>query len=219
MHATIQPGLIAAMVGIIHDARCRRASFLARDGRFTVMAATKDKSVLFNGSIPSTITKEGGFTLTEEKFNFMRSPSMSTAQVTFDQDDGIAKVSYGKRRYFEEVTQFKGTRHPAMTLRDKQDAEATVDSEELIDAVYEPDDKEEIDFKIAGGRVTVAGAGVKGTNNAVGSASGRYRWEPIACMLNGCQHADSLAIHMKDKGALTIVCTDSMMFGVRILHV
>ena len=216
LEATIKPGLVAVMMEVIHDSECKRASFVASGEKFTVMAARPDNSVLFNGSIPAHVSRPGGFTLTEGEFNLMRSPSMANASITYDGAEQ-AHLSYRGRNSWAWAVPFKGTRHSARKLLNKHDADAVINVDKMVDELGEQRDKEEVCLEISQGRITVNGIDVGGGAN--GKAVGRYKWRFIACMINRCQHATNMALHMKNHGALTLLCTEEIMFGTRIFHV
>ena len=216
LEATIKPGLVAVMMEAIHDSGCKRASFVASGEKFTVMAAVPDNSVLFNGSIPAQVSRPGGFTITENEFNLMRSPSMANASITYDGTEQ-AHLSYGGRNSWAWATPFKGTQHRARNLLGKHDADAVINVDKMIDKVYERQDKEEICLEISQGRITVNGIDVG--SGANGKAVGRYKWKFMAIMLNSCQHATDITLHMEDHGAMTLLCTEEIMFGIRISHV
>ena len=215
MDAIIQPGLVASMMGVIADARCRRASFLAQDNKFTVMAATPDRSALFNGFLHAKVSQPGGFTIEDREFNMMRSPSMAKANVTYDGVE-TARLSYSGRNYMAFAAPFKGTRHPARNPFTKFDAETVIDLQKMSDAVWEDTTVEKIDFEISRGRIVIGGMDVGG---AKGRASGKYDWEMVACMLHGCQHAPRMTVRMEDRGALTLLCIINVTFGALISHV
>ena len=216
LKAAIKPGLIAAMMEVIHDSGCKRASFVASGEKFTVMAARPDNSVLFNGSIPAHVSRPGGFTLTEDEFNLMRSPSMANASITYDGAEQ-AHLSYGGRDSWAWAVPFKGTRHRARKLLGKHDADAVINVNKMIDKLDKQQDEEEVGLEISQGRITVNG--IDAGRSANGKAVGRYKWRFMACMLYGCQHATNMALRMEDHGALTLLCTEEIMFGTRISHV
>ena len=215
LKATIKPGLVATMMEVIHDSGCTRASFVASGEKFTVMAASPDNSVLFNGSIPAHVSQPGGFTLAESEFNLMRSPSMANASITYDGAEH-AQLSYSGRNSSAWATPFTGTRHRAKNLLSKHDADAVISVNKMINKLDQQDEGE-ICLEISQGRIKINNIGVGGGAN--GKAVGRYKWEFIAGMLYGCQHAKNMTLHMEDHGALTLLCTEEIMFGTRISHV
>lgn len=214
MNATIRPGLVAPMTGMAHDLGCRRVSFLAQKDRLTVLAATPDKSALLHGFVPATVFVAGGFSLDERNMNLMRSPSMARAQITYNKD-GIACLSYSGRSPSSEASPFMGKRHPAIRLPAEFDARATAQTQELIDSVWKSSDEGYVDFKVAGGQMSVNGTAV---GEARGEAAGRYFWRPVACMLDGCQHARSLAVQITDGGPLLLTCTEEIDLRVCVAH-
>ena len=220
MDATIEPRLVAAMMELVFDIGCRRASFVTRDDELVVMAATPDKSVLIRGSVPAVVLQHGGFSLLRDDFNLMRSPSRAQANVKFDGGE-IASLTYGRRRSSSLATPFKGTRHPARSLPDTYDAKADVEPKKLYDVILKSLDSGCARFDVSEGRMSVNGvnmAGIRGKNAATISAAGTYEWEPVACVIRGCQHAKYLALHITDNGPLVILCTDAITLGVSLAH-
>ena len=214
MDAIIQPGLVAPMAGMARDLGCRRMSFVAQNGRLTALAATPDKSVLLNGFVPAKVLEDGGFSLEERHLNLMMSPSMAKAHVSYDGDE-MASLSYSGRNSSSWATPFTGKRHPAKNLPAEYDAQAVVQTTKLADSIYEDLDAKPVGIKAAGGRMVVNGVDVGGVQ---GEAAGRYEWTPLACMLNGCQHAAFITVWLKDGGPLLLLCTEEMNLRVCVAH-
>ena len=215
MDAIIQPGLVAPMAMMARDLGCKRMSFVAKDGRLTALAATPDKSVLLNGFIPAQVLESGGFSLEERNLNLMMSPSMAKAHITHDGDER-AQLSYSGRHPSEWATPFMGKRHPAKNLPTKYDAQAVVQTTKLLDALYLDTDAKSVLIKAAGGRLFVNDVDV---GDAQGEAAGRYEWESLACMLNGCQHAGFITVRLKTGGPLLLVCDEWINLSMCLAHV
>ena len=145
----------------------------------------------------------------------MRSPSMANANITYDGME-IAKLTYSGRKSSALAAPFKGTRHPARSLPARYDAQAVLSAEKMYNAIWELSDAGSITLSVSGGRMTADGTYI---GKAQGEASGTYEWEPIACMLDGCQHAKSLAVRIEDGGGpLVMLCTEEITFGASMSH-
>lgn len=51
-----------------------------------------------------------------------------------------------------------------------------------------------------------------------GEAAGRYGWTPLACMLNGCQHAEFTTVWLKDGGPLLLLCAEEINLRMCVAH-
>ena len=214
MDAIIQPGLVAPMAMMARDLGCTRMSFVAQNERLTALAATPDKSVLLYGFVPARVLEAGGFSLEERNLNLMMSPSMAKAHVSYDRNE-MAQLSYGRRNSSSWASPFTGRRHPAKNLPTEHDAQAAVRTQTLIDSIYQDHDAKPVDIQAAGGRLVVNGVDVGG---AKGEAAGRYAWTPLACMLNGCQHAEFTTVWLKDGGPLLLSCTEEIDLRMSVAH-
>lgn len=214
MDAIIQPGLVAPMAMIARDLGCKRMSFVAQNGRLAALAATPDKSVLLNGHIQAKVIDAGGFSLEERYLNLMMSPSMAKAHISYGEDQ-MAQLSYSGRNSSSWATPFMGKRHPAKSLPTEHDVQAVIQTSKLLDAIYQDFDGNPVSIKAAEGRMVVNGMDVGG---AQGEAAGRYEFTPVACMLNGCQHAKSTIIWLKDGGPLLLFCTEEINLTMCVAH-
>ena len=214
MDAIIQPGLVAPMAMMARDLGCTRMSFVAQDERLTALAATPDKSVLLHGFVPAKVLEAGGFSLEERNLNLMMSPSMAKAHVSYDGVE-MAQLSYGRRNSSSWASPFTGRRHPAKNLPAEHDARALIQTQKLIDSIYQDYDAKPVGIQAAGDRLVVNGVDVGG---ARGEAAGRYAWTPLACMLNGCQHAEFTGVWLKDGGPLLLLCTEEIDLKMCVAH-
>ena len=214
MEAIIQPGLVAPMAEMARDLGCTRMSFVAQNGRLTALAATPDKSVLLNGFVPATVLEAGGFSLEERHLGLMMSPSMAKAHVSYDGGE-MARLSYSRRNSSSWAAPFMGRRHPAKNLPAEHDAQAVVQTTELMDSIYQDLDAKPVSIKATGGRLVVNGVDVGGVQ---GEAAGRYEWRPLACMLNECQHAEFTTVWLTDGGPLLLLCTEEINLGMCVAH-
>ena len=214
MDAIIQPGLVAPMAEMARDLGCTRMSFVAQNGRLTALATTPDKSVLLNGFVPAKVLEAGGFSLEERHLTMMMSPSMAKAHISYDGDE-MASLSYSRRNSSSWATPFTGRRHPARHLPAEHDAQAVVQTSRLLDSIYQDFDAAPVGIKAAGGRLVVNGVDV---GSAQGEAAGRYEWRPLACMLNGCQHAEFTTVWITDGGPLLLLCTEEINLRMCVAH-
>ena len=215
MDAIIQPGLVAPMAMIARDMGCRRMSFVAQKGRLIALAATPDKSALLNGHIQAEVIDAGGFSLEEQHLNLMMSPSMAKAHITYGEDQ-MAQLSYSRRNSSSWATPFMGKRHPAKNLPAEHDAQAVIQTSKLIDSIHQDFDAKPVSIKATEGRIVVNGMDVGG---AQGEAAGKYKFTPVACMLNGCQHADLITVWLKDGGPLLLICTEEINLTMCVAHI
>lgn len=215
MDAIIQPGLVAPMAMMARDLGCKSMSFVAQNGRLTVLATTPDKSVLLNGFIPAQVLETGGFSLEERHLNLMMSPSMAKAHISYDEDER-ARLSYSRRNSSEWAAPFMDEHHPAKNLPTEHDAQAVVQTSKLLDTLYLDTDVESVLIKATGDRLFVNNVDV---GDAQGEAAGRYEWETLACMLNGCQHAEFTTVCLKDGGPLLLLCNEAINLNVCVAHI
>lgn len=215
MDAIIQPGLVAPMAMMARDLRCTRMSFVAQNGRLTALAATPDKSVLLNGFVPAEVLEAGGFSLEERHLNFMMSPSMAKAHISYGEDE-MARLLYSRRNSSEWAAPFMGKRHPAKNLPTEHDAQAVVQTSDLLDVLYQDTDVESVLIEAAEDRLFVNDVDV---GDAQGEAAGRYEWHPLACMLNGCQHAEFITVWLKNGGPLLLLCNEVINLNMCVEHI
>lgn len=213
MDAIIQPRLVAPMAMMARDLGCTRMSFVAQNGRLTALAATPDKSVLLNGFVPAKVLEAGGFSLEEQHLNLMMSPSMAKAHVSYDGSE-MAQLSYGRRNSSSWASPFTGRCHLAKNLPAKHDAQAAVQTQKMVDSIYQDRDAKPVGIRATGGRLVVNGMDI---GDARGEAAGRYAWTPLACMLNGCQHAEFITVQLKD-GGLLLLCTEEINLRMCVAH-
>ena len=214
MDAIIQPGLVAPMAEMARDLGCTRMSFVAQNGRLTALAATPDRSVLLNGFVPARVLEAGGFSLEERHLNLMMSPSMAKAHISYDGGE-MARLSYSRRNSSSWASPFTGRRHPSKNMPAEHDAQAAAPTSKLIDSIYQDLGAKPVGIQAAGGRLVVNGVDVGG---ARGEAAGRYEWKPLACMLNGCQHAEFTTVWLKDGGPLLLLCTEEINLRMCVAH-
>ena len=157
----------------------------------------------------------GGFSLEERYLNLMMSPSMAKAHISYGEDE-MARLSYSGRNSSSWATPFKGKRHPAKNLPTEHDAQAVIQTSKLLDSVYQDFDGNPVNIKAAEGRMVVNGMDV---GDAQGEAAGRYEFTPVAGMLNGCQHAESTIVWLKDGGPLLLFCTEEINLTVCVAHI
>lgn len=202
------------MAMMARDLGCTRMSFVAQNERLTALAATPDKSVLLNGFVPAKVLEAGGFSLEERHLNLMMSPSMAKAHVSYDGSE-MAELSYGGRNSSSWASPFTGKRHSAKNLPAKHDAQAAVQTQKMVDSIYQDYDAKPVGIRATGDRLVVNGMDIGG---AQGEAAGRYAWTPLACMLNGCQHAEFITVQLKDGGPLLLLCTEEINLRMCVAH-
>ena len=151
----------------------------------------------------------------ERHLNLMMSPSMAKAHISYGEDQ-MAQLSYSRRNSSSWATPFMGKRHPAKNLPAEHDAQAVIQTSKLIDSIYQDFDGKPVSIQATEGRMVVNGMDVGG---AQGEAAGRYKFTPVASMLNGCQHAESIIIRLKDGGPLLLYCIEEINLSMCVAHI
>ena len=201
MKVITKPAYIALIVRTANELGCNSVSLSAESDSLVMLAASADRTVLLNASVPAEVEKPGGFAISSSKFTTLMSPSMSKATLTFNQYVFEMTWSRGSRRASEEARPFAGKRHPARHLPDTHDASAVVDVESLSDAIWESRDHETIQAKAAGGIITINDIKV---GTAEGEAGGKYDWQSVACIINCWQHMESVTISLQNGGPMVL---------------